>query len=237
MAIRRGKRRAKKGPRVGLALGSGGARGAAHTGVLKVLGHEGIPVHCIAGSSIGAVVGGAHAAGIPPARVEEEWLSADLIKVVRAFFPTLTRSGISSGTEKRRILSRVLGEVQIESLPVAFAAVACDMDSGEAVAITRGPLVDAVQASASIPGLFRPTRLGDRTLVDGGLVDPLPVGACRDLGPDIVLAVDIHPVPSADEETRAETLWDRLGERLREVFRQHHWLPGTLPELLDQALG
>jgi NTE family protein len=222
--------------RLGLALGSGGARGAAHTGVLKVFEREGIDVHCIAGSSIGAVVGGAHAAGISPADVEKEWLSADLIKVVRAFFPTLTRSGISSGTEKRRILAGVLGDARIEDLPIAFAAVACDIDRGEPVALSNGPLVDAVQASASIPGLFRPVRHAGRTLVDGALVNPLPVGACRDLGADIVVAVDIHELPPGEDASRAESPFDRLGRRLRETFRQQHWLPGTLPELLVQAI-
>jgi NTE family protein len=235
LAIRR-KGRRRRGAALGLALGSGGARGAAHTGVLKVLEREGIAVQCISGSSIGAVVGGAHAAGISPTDVEREWLSADLVKVVRAFFPTLTRSGISSGSEKRRILSGILGDLRIEDLPIAFAAVACDMDFGESVAISEGSLVDAVQASASIPGLFRPVRLGERTLVDGGLVDPLPVAACRDLGAEIVLAVDIHPLPCGGETAGAESPFDRLGRRLRATFRQHRWLPGTLSELLGQEL-
>jgi len=229
------KRAAGRGPRVGLALAAGGARGAAHTGVLKVLCAEGIPIDCIAGSSIGAVVGGAHAAGVPPERVEQQWLSADLAKVVRAFFPTLTRSGISSGTEKRRILASVLGGApRIEDLPVAFAAMACDMHSGEPVSLTSGPLLDAVQASASIPGVFRPVRVGDRVLVDGGLVEPLPIGACRDLGAEVVIAVDILPAPHG-ESMGGQRVWDRVGERLRDTFREQRWLPGNLPDLLSEV--
>jgi NTE family protein len=203
--------------------------------VLKVLHREGIPIGCIAGSSIGAVVGGAHAAGVPPERVEEAWRETDLAKVVRAFFPTLTRSGISSGREKRRILASVLGEdPQIEDLPIPFAAMACDMQHGTAVTLTSGPLLDAVQASASIPGVFRPVRIGDRLLVDGGLVSPLPVGACRSLGATRVVAVDILPAPDGGPAS-ANTVWDRLGERLRDTVREQRWLPGNLPDLLAET--
>jgi NTE family protein len=219
---------------VGLALAAGGARGAAHTGVIKVLCREGIPIDCIAGSSIGAVVGGAHAAGVPAERVEKAWQETDLAKVVRAFFPTLTRSGISSGAEKRRILADVLGDnPRIEDLPIPFAAVACDLHRGVPVTLTSGPLLDAVQASASIPGVFRPVRIGDRVLVDGGLVSPLPIEACRDLGADVVIAVDILPAPHRDPAGDA-TVWDRVGERLRDTFREQHWLPGNLPNLLAE---
>jgi len=235
MAKRRKRRRKGAAPKVGLALAAGGARGAAHTGVLKVLAREGIAADVVAGASIGAVVGGAYAAGVPVERVEQAWLSADLVKVVRAFFPTLTRSGLSSGAEKRRILAEVLGEVNIEDLPVRFAAVACDIDTGEAVVLDRGPLIDAVQASASIPGVFRPVELGGRLLVDGGLVCPLPVTACRRMGADLVIGVDIVPAP-ADVSERPDTMWDRLGHRLRETVRHRHALPGNLPELVGHTL-
>ncbi|MGB2982824.1 MAG: patatin-like phospholipase family protein, partial [Candidatus Bipolaricaulia bacterium] len=115
--------------KIGLALGSGGARGAAHTGVLKVLEREGISVSAIAGSSIGSLIGAAHAVGIPVEQVEREWLATDVHRIFRGFLPTFPRAGLSSGSELRKMLADLLGDVQIEDLPIPYAAVACDIDT------------------------------------------------------------------------------------------------------------
>ena len=220
-----------EGVKIGLALASGGARGSAHAGVLKVLEAEGIPISVVAGSSIGAVVGGAYAAGISVERIEKEWLETDVPKVVRSFFPTFPRAGLSSGSELRKYLRDLIGDVQFEDLTIPFGAVGCDIDTGEAVVLNRGLLIDAMRASASIPGIFHPVHWSGRLLVDGGLVEPLPVRLCRDLGADLVIGVDIVPVPYPTTPDR-RSLWNRLGKRLQEGATNQPWIPGSLPELL-----
>jgi NTE family protein len=220
--------------RVGLALGSGGARGAAHTGVLKVLEAEGVPISVIAGSSIGALIGAAKAAGIPDEHVEHEWLSTSARRVVRSFLPTFPRAGLSSGNELKKLLTELLGEGTIEELPMPYAAIACDIDTGEEVVLDSGPLVDAVRASTAIPGIFHPVRYGKRLLVDGGLVDPVPIDTCRSLGADFVIAVDITPAP-VPTTSKGHSVWDRIGDHIRDGLTQPDWIPSSLAEVLDSA--
>lgn len=222
--------------KIGLALASGGARGSAHAGVLKVLEAEGIPVSAVTGSSIGAMIGGVYAAGVSIGRIEQEWLNTKLPKVVRSFLPTFPRAGLSSGEELRRYLRELLGDVQIEELQVPFAAVGCDIDTGEAVTLDHGSLVDAIRASASIPGIFHPVRWEGHLLVDGGLVEPLPVRLCRDFDVDIVIGVDIAPAPYPTTADR-RSLWDRLGQGLKERATNQTWIPSSLTELLDDVFG
>lgn len=221
--------------RIGVALGSGGARGAAHTGVLKVLQREGIDISVVAGSSIGALVGAAHAVGVPIEDVEREWLATDVHKILRGFLPTFPRAGLSSGAELRRMLVALLGNTDIQELPIPFAAVACDIDTGEAVVLREGSLVDAVRASTAIPGLFRPVRWNGRVLVDGGLVDPVPVGSCRALGAGVVIAVDITPRP-VPTTSRGRGVWERIGDSLHEGLAHRAWVPSSLTELLEHGM-
>jgi len=220
--------------KIGLALGGGGARGAAHTGVLKVLEREGIPISAIAGSSIGALVGAAYAAGVSTEQVEKEWLQTDIHRLFRSFLPTFPRAGLSSGSELRQMLNDLLGEGLIEDLPIPYAAMACDIDTGETITLTEGPLANAVRASTAIPGVFHPVRQGERLLVDGGLVEPLPVRACRALGASLVIAVDITPHPQPTTE-RGHNVWMRIGDQLKEGLTDRAWVPHSLTELLDAA--
>ena len=115
-----------------------------------------------------------------------------------------------------------------------FAAVGCDIDTGEAVILDHGSLVDAIRASASIPGIFHPVRWEGHLLVDGGLVEPLPVRLCRDYDVDIVIGVDIVPAPYPTTADR-RSLWDRLGQGLKERATSQTWIPGSLTELLDDV--
>jgi len=220
--------------KIGLALASGGSRGSAHAGVLKVLERENISISAVAGSSIGAVVGGAYAAGVSVGRIEQEWLNTDLPKVVRSFLPTFPRAGLSSGKEVRKYLHDLLDNVQIEKLPIPFAAIGCDIDTGEAVVLDRGSLADAMRASASIPGIFHPVRWEEHLLVDGGLVEPMPVRVCREMGLDIVIGIDIVPTPYPTTSDR-RGMWERLGQGLREGGTSKTWVPGSLTELLDSV--
>ena len=225
-------------PKLGLALSSGGARGAAHVGVLKVLERAGIKPAAIAGTSIGAGVGGLYAAGVPLAEIEKLWLETDIIKVLKNYLPTFPRSGWSSGTEFRRHLQQLLGDTRIEDLEVRYAAVATDIETGEEVVLTEGPLVEAIRASSSIPGLFTPVQLEGRFLVDGGLVNPLPVDVARRMGVDVVIAVDVVPDPR--EGFRAgPPLLERLrnsvifSNRLTRFFRER-FQAGRVPEYVEE---
>jgi NTE family protein len=178
------------------------------------------------------MVGGVYAAGIPIRKIEQEWLSTSLPKVARSFLPTFPRAGLSSGGGVRKYLKDLLGDVRIEDLTIPFAATGCDIDTGKAVILDRGPLVDAIRASVSIPGLFQPVRWENHLLVDGGLVEPLPVRLCRDLGADIVIGVDIMPAcyPTTVERRR---LWNRLGESIKVRTTTKTWIPSNLSELLN----
>lgn len=219
--------------RVGLALGSGGARGAAHVGVLKVLEREGIKVSAIVGSSIGAMVGGAYAAGLPLPRIEEEWLSTNRAKLLRSLLPTFPRAGLSSGAGLRGYLREILGDMRIEELPIPFAAVATDLDTGEAVVLRSGPLVDAIRASTAIPGVFQPVRWEGRLLVDGGMTEPLPVRICRELGADVVIAVDTNPAPRPTTPAGRRP-WSVLSRTSHAVLRHRPWVPANLAEVLHE---
>ncbi|MCX6099220.1 MAG: patatin-like phospholipase family protein, partial [Candidatus Bipolaricaulota bacterium] len=218
--------------RIGLALGAGGARGAAHTGVLKVLEREGVHPTVVAGSSIGSLIGAAYASGKPTADMEKEWLAVGVSKVLRGLMPTFPRAGLSSGHELRKLLVGLFGDVTIEDLPMPFAAVACDIDTGEPVVLRSGSLADAILASTAIPGIFHPVRWESRILVDGGMVDPVPVSVCRDLGADLVIAVDItaRPVPTTPS---SRTVWNKIGDHVHEGLSQQAWIPASLTELLD----
>ena len=182
--------------RLGLALSSGGARGSAHVGVLKVLEEYGIVPDVIAGSSMGAQVGGAYAAGAPLADLEDLFRSSSSGRVIRTLMPTIPWSGWSSGREVSRFLRRLVGDRRIEDLPVPFAAVATDLQSGLPVAIESGPLASAIRASLSVPGLFTPVWIDEHLLIDGGVSNPLPIDVARRLGADVIIAVDTLVEPS-----------------------------------------
>jgi len=190
--------------RVGLALGSGGARGWAHLGVLQALREKGIAVECVAGTSMGAVVGAFLAA-----RREEvlRELAQDLDwKRLRPFFweVSLSRSGLTDGRRLLEEFRKMLGLREFRELDLPFRAVATDLDTGGEVVLSSGNLLQAVRASISIPGLFSPVRVGKRLLVDGGLVNPVPVSVARAMGAQTVLAVDVSQgiVPEKKPEVR-----------------------------------
>jgi NTE family protein len=225
---------ARRQPRVGLALSSGGARGSAHTGVLKVLEREGIEISAVSGSSIGSLIGASLAVGIPAEAMEREWLATDVGRLFRGFLPSFHPAGLSSGAQLRQMLSDLLGDEQIEDLPIPYAAVACDIDSGEPCVLREGSLLDAVRASTAIPGIFHPVRKGTRLLVDGGLINPVPIDVCRTLGADVVIAVDVTPRP-VKTTSRVHEIWTRIGQHLHETLSQQTWLPNSLIELLDSA--
>lgn len=177
--------------RIGLALGGGAARGFAHIGVLKALLDAGIVPHVVAGTSIGAVVGGAHVAG----RLEElEAFARSLTprKVFGFFDFNLTGSGLINGQKLADALDDQLDGIVIEDLERPFAAIATEIGTGHEVWLSRGSLTEAIRASYAIPGIFRPVRINGRWLFDGALVNPIPVTTCRALGANYVIAVNLN---------------------------------------------
>lgn len=178
--------------KVGIALDSGGAMGGAHIGVLEVLQEQGIPLDLIVGSSAGAAVGAFYASRTLGAF--RELISGVSFIEALGFYadPVFPVSGLFSGKRARKFLHSLLGDVRIEDLPVTFVAVATDLLSGETVPITSGKLVDAVMASISMPGIFKPVVLGDRLLTDGGVSDPLPLDILTGLSPDVTIACNLH---------------------------------------------
>ena len=183
--------------RIGLALGGGGARGIAHLGVWQRLRELGVEFHCIAGTSIGAIAGAIIAAG----RVEEalKWCAeSDWKKLPKLFMETqFTSKALTKGTRVERLLAELVGAKAFDELSTRFAAVATDLNTGERVVMRDGDLLSAVRASMSIPGVFRPVERGGRILIDGQLVDPIPIAACRAMGADKIIAVDINPPNAA----------------------------------------
>lgn len=180
----------RRRPRIGIALGAGAARGWSHIGVLRELAAEGIAPDVIAGSSMGAVVGGCFAAG----RLDDlEAFARGLTRrrVLGLMDLSLSGSGLIGGARLKGELDRALGETRVEDLPVSFAAVATEMGVGHEVWLTRGHLVTALRASYALPGLFEPVRAGARWLLDGALVNPVPITTCRALGADLVIAVNV----------------------------------------------
>ena len=179
------------GPRVGLALGGGSARGWAHIGVIRALEEAGIHPTVVAGCSIGAVVGACYAAGRLD-RLEAFARALTRRRVVGLIDPRLPGSGLIAGNRLRQRLWADLGERRIETLPIRFGCVATEYGTGDEVSLTEGLAVDAVRASYAIPGLFPPVTHGGRVLMDGTLVNPVPVALARALGADLVICVNLN---------------------------------------------
>ena len=182
----------RKAPRkIGLALGSGSARGWAHIGVIRALTEAGIHIDCIAGTSIGAVVGAVHASGNIDT-LEDVVLEMDWKKIVYFFDVVLPKSGLIDGNKVADFIRSCVEESNIEDLPLPFSAVSTDLATGNEVVIQEGDIIEAVRASISVPGIFTPVRKDNMSLVDGGLVNPVPVSVVREMGADFVIAVDLN---------------------------------------------
>jgi NTE family protein len=177
-------------PTIGLALGGGGARGFAHIGVLRTLLAHAIEPDIIVGTSIGAVVGGCHAAG----RLDliEEWARGLTKRGILGYLDiSLTGGGLIGGGRLAARLEEKLGDMPIEALPIRFATITTEVGTGHEIWLTRGRLADAMRASYALPGIFPPVSLDGRWLVDGALVNPVPVSAARVFGARLVIAVNL----------------------------------------------
>jgi NTE family protein len=189
-------------PVIGLALGGGAARGFAHIGILKTLLAHGIVPDVVVGTSIGAVVGGAYAAG--HLETLEGWARRLQPRHIFGYLDIrLNGSGLIGGERLAKQLEATMGPTLIEDLSVKFATVATEVRTGHEIWLTHGGMVDAMRASYALPGIFSPVLVGDRWLVDGALVNPVPVSAARALGAEIVIAANL----SSDVFTHSTTIY------------------------------
>jgi NTE family protein len=184
--------RRRRPRKVGLALSGGGARGLAHIGVLKVLEQENVPIDFLAGTSMGGVIAAVYATGVPAREMEEaaQHLSSprQLLTLVDR---TLPRRGLLQGRKVMDYLAQWLGELTFDQVRIPLALVAADLNGCQKVILQEGSVLDAVRATIAIPGLFAPVERGEQLLVDGGLIDNLPVDVVRQMGANVVIAVDI----------------------------------------------
>lgn len=192
---------------LGLALGSGGARGWAHIGVIRALMEADIPIHAIAGASIGAFVGAIHAAGELD-ELEEFVRELDWKGIMALFDLTFPTSGLLDGNKVYELLTEHLLDLCIEDAGIPFCCVATDLITGQEVQLRTGSMADAVRASISIPGVFTPFEREGCFLGDGGIVNPVPVDVVRQMGSDLVLAVNLNhspsPIDREEEEEESE---------------------------------
>ena len=232
------------GPRIGLVLSGGGARGAAHVGVLKVLEEMRIPIHAIAGTSMGALVGGAYAAGVPAREIEHQLTAIDWNELLvddppRSEWPvrrkqeslqaiwdfTVGRNdegefklpkGALAGQQVQLFFSDLVQRAdpvnQFDDLPIPFRAIATDLENGEMVVFDGGSLPMAMRASMSVPGVFAPVETGEGLFVDGGLVRNLPVDVARQMGVDVIIAINLGTSYRPREEL--DTLFGVAGQML-----------------------
>ena len=173
-----------------IALGGGGAKGYAHLGVLKALKELDIQFDIVSGTSIGSFIGAVYAGG-GIEELEEIASKINIADLPRILTPAFSRHGLLSGSYINRLLAKVITQNNIEELPIKYAAVSVDINQGEIVMFTSGDLGKAIRSSIAIPGLFTPVIDGDRFLVDGGVMEPVPINTARKLGADFVVAVDL----------------------------------------------
>ncbi len=208
--------------KIGLALGSGGARGWAHIGVIRAIREAGLEVYAVAGTSMGSLVGAAFASGkiddLNHVALNLDW--RQVLSMMLEF--SVPRTGLIDGARIVDFVRKQVLPTDIEQLPMPFAAVATDIQSGEEVVLKTGSVTDAVRASIAIPGLFTPLITATHVLVDGGLVNPLPINVARDLGANFIIGVDItrSPLPgrSMDDAETGNNSLTRLENGTRRFF-------------------
>jgi len=181
----------KNKPKIGIALGSGGARGLAHIGVLKVLEENNIPVDYIVGCSMGAIIGACYALNPNIKEEEKKVLSLtkrDLLKLIDLASP---KRALISGNKIRSFIKELIGDKSFSDTKIPLEIITTDLESGKEVRISKGKLADAVRASISTPGIFLPVRFGKKLLIDGGVVNPTPIDVVKEMGADVVIGVDL----------------------------------------------
>ena len=206
--------------KTGLVLGSGSARGLAHIGVLKSLDKHKIKPDFIAGSSIGALIGGIYAAGIPVDELEKIAVDIDSKTVAKFFIPGFSVSGLFKGNTITKLLHNLLGDINIEELKIPMSITSTDILTGQLMTINSGNLVEAIRASISIPIIFTPVEYGNGFLVDGGLLSPVPIDVVKQKGKYFTIAVNVIPYP----------------EKMKIIHLKKHSIPSKSRIFLQESL-
>lgn len=180
---------------IALVLGSGGARGLAHIGVIKALEENGIPINLITGTSIGAFVGGVYSSGKSLSEMEKIIGGVDKLMVAKIMIPKFFGPGFIDNKRVIEFIKHLVGDVRIENLKIPFACVATDFITGEEVIFNRGLLAEAIMASIAIPTIFQPVFIDNRYLLDGGLNNPLPISIAKEMEAAKIIAVNVAPSP------------------------------------------
>lgn len=232
------RRRAPAGARpadrqVGLVLSGGAVRGAAHLGVLQVFDEVGIQPDLVVGVSAGSVVGGLYSAGLSPVELQKTAREMHWNRLGRLTRPRL---GFFDISRMETVIDELSGGVTFEQLKIPFAAVAVDIITGELVVFREGPLPRGIRASCSLPGIFSPLEEGDRLLIDGGVLNNLPVGVARDMGADYVIAVDLLPPPISSVE-RPHNMFEMWSLAIYTIMRARYIEAQTADVLIQPDIA
>jgi NTE family protein len=220
---------------VALVLSSGGARGFAHIGVINILERYGYNITSVAGTSMGALVGGIYATG--ELKDLEEWVcSLDVMEVLKLTDISISKSGLVRGKKVIDKMKELVPERNIETLSIPFCAVATDIINGKEKLFTEGNLYDAIRSSISIPNVFQPFQIGENFYVDGGVVNPIPVNRVKRTDHDLLIVVDVNAqVPPIREEQKPEEISDRKFLKKLKLFNKK--LDKTIPEHPKDKIG
>ncbi|MDH5596698.1 MAG: patatin-like phospholipase family protein [Candidatus Peregrinibacteria bacterium] len=215
--------------KIGLALGGGGARGCAHVGVIKALEKAGVEISFVAGTSIGALVGGIYAAGHLK-ELEDFLRKIKWHDVARQFDPTVRRNGMFKGEKVMKLVDQLIGGKTFKDCEKLFVAVATDFLTGKEVRLNEGQLSSAIRASISLPGIFTTVEHKGMQLLDGGIVNPLPVNVVRQMGADIVIAIDLNKEFVQERKERKR--------QHRDGYKKlNQWLRSPFPNMVDVLEG
>jgi NTE family protein len=210
----------KKKKKVGLALGSGSARGWSHIGAIEALEEAGVPIHFISGTSIGAFVGAVYATGDLPS-LKEFALQMDWKKVVSYFDVVFPKSGFMDGKKVHDLFSMHTEAKTFDDFKIPVSMVATNIETGEKVIINSGNIIEGIRASISVPGVFTPVKRNGEWLVDGGLVDPIPVSVVKEMGAEFIIAVDLNSdIVSPEKKKKHQSREKSIPQRQRNEIIQ-----------------
>lgn len=209
-------------PKIGLALSGGGPKGIAHIGALKILEKYNIPIDYIAGTSAGSIAGSFYAYTKNASKLEEFILSKNWFQLLGIFIDPSFKQGVLKGKHLTHFLSEFLGKnTTFQELQIPFSAVSVDINTGNLYPILHGPLIPAILGSCGAPMLFSPSKINNKTLIDGGIISPVPVDVVRKMGADIVIAIDLYRLADLTDEEEKKLGVVGIAKRSADIMLRH----------------